>query len=336
MSAAVTEQLETAANWCLRLAEGPLTPSEQEMFDAWTGASPGNLAAFERSVGMWRQLGDVSAAPEFIDLRERALTAYRRENRRRWVGRTISARTIAAIAAALLVMIGAGWWWQMQPDVYRTGLGERRVVMLDDGSRASLDGATEVDVRMRGDRRALQLLYGRAKFDVARDPLKPFSVRAGNKLVVATGTSFSVELANGKLRVVLYEGKVAVLDVPPDGGEPVAAGLTERTVERALVPGRELVAGMEGGPARIVAADPSRSLAWEAGQLVFDDEPLSLAVSRINRHAARPVKLMGTAGRLRVNGVFNTGDVDAFATGVEETLPVHVIRNADGVTITPR
>lgn len=336
MTAAVSDQLETAANWCLRLAEGPLTPSEQEMFDAWTGESPDNLAAFERSVGMWRQLGDVSAAPEFIDLRERALTAYRRQNRRRWVGRTIGIRTIAAIAATLLVMIGAGWWWQMQPDVYRTGLGERRVVMLDDGSRASLDGATELDVRMRGDRRALQLLSGRAKFDVARDPLKPFSVRAGNKLVVATGTSFSVELANGKLRVVLYEGRVAVLDVPADGGEPVATGLTERTVERALVPGRELVAGMDGGPARILAADPSRSLAWEAGQLVFDDEPLSLAVSRINRHSARRVKLLGTAGQLRVNGVFNTGDVEAFATGVEETLPVHVIRNADGVTITPR
>lgn len=332
------ERFEAAGAWCLELADGPLSDERQRAFDAWLDESPDNLAAFERSSSLWRQVGEVAASPELIEVRERALATFRRHNQWRWARRAMTGRALAA-AAAVLIAIGAGaWWWTSVPDIYRTGIGERRVVMLDDGSRASLDAATEVDVRMRGDRRELHLVSGRAKFDVAKDPLKPFSVRAGDKLVVATGTSFSVEMINGKLRVILYEGRVVVLDQPA-GQKPaeILPGAHGGGEEAALTPGRELVVGMAGqSQAQLAKADPVRSLAWEGGQLVFEDEPLSLAAGRINRYSARRVELMGTAGRLRVNGVFNTGDVEAFATGVEETLPVRVIRDRDTITITPQ
>ncbi|MEG3153254.1 FecR domain-containing protein, partial [Sphingomonas sp. ZT3P38] len=320
------------------VAEGPLTADEQAAFENWAAEEPGNLAAFERSVAAWRQFGDAATSPEFIDVRDKALTTYRRQNQRLWARRKISVRTMVAIAASLLAVLSATLWWQAWPDLYQTGVGERRVVMLNDGSRASLDAATQVDVRMGGDRRELHLLAGRAKFDVARDPLKPFSVRVGNKLVVATGTSFSVELVNGKLRVILYEGRVVILDVPTGGGEPVPVRIDQRLPgeEQALAPGRELVADMTGPAARVAPADLGRSLSWEAGQLVFDDEPLALAVSRVNRYSARPVILKGVTGRLRLNGVFNTGDVEAFAVGVEETLPVRVTREGGTVVIAPQ
>lgn len=330
------EQFETAAGWCLQLAEGPLPDDTQRAFDAWLAAHPDNLVAFERSVGMWRQVGEAAASPELVDIRERSLATFRRRNQQRWVRPTITGRAIAAVAAMLLVVAGGAWWWQSAPDIYRTGVGERRVVMLDDGSRASLDASTEVDVRMHGDRRELHLVAGRAKFDVAKDPLKPFSVRVGDKLVVATGTSFSVEVINGKMRVILYEGRVVVLDRPLAKADAQLAR-PEPANEVALTPGRELVVGMAGkAEPQVAKADPVRSLSWEAGQLVFDDEPLGLAVGRINRYSARKVELAGAVGRMRVNGVFNTGDVEAFATGVEQTLPVHVTRERDVVTITPQ
>lgn len=327
------ERLEAAAAWCLELADGPLPDERQRAFDAWLVTSADNLAAFERSSNLWRQFGDAAASPELIDVRERALATFRRRNQWRWARRAMTGRAVAALAAVLLIIGGTMWWAQTAPDIYRTGIGERRVVMLDDGSRASLDAATEVDVRMRGDRRELHLVSGRAKFDVAKDPLKPFSVRVGDKLVVATGTSFSVEMVNGKLRVILYEGRVAVLDRPAGGAS--SAEVRETDEEVALTPGRELVVGMSGqSRAHLAKADPVRSLSWEGGQLVFDDEPLNLAVGRINRYSTRRVELKGAIGRLPVNGVFNTGDVEAFATGIEETLPVRVIRERDVVTIT--
>lgn len=332
-------QYEAAAQWCLQLAEGPLPDPAQRAFDDWLAANPANLAAFERTSGMWRQVGEAAASPELVPLRERSLAMFRRRSQWRWARRTVGRPLMAGVAALLLVVAGGSWWWQSAPESYRTGVGERRVVMLDDGSRASLDAATEVDVRMRGDRRELQLVAGRAKFDVAKDPLKPFSVRVGDKLVVAVGTSFSVETINGKLRVILYEGKVVVLDRPAGGGAPeeVLPALHDGTSETTLTPGRELVVAMSGdGAAQLTKADPARSLSWEGGQLVFEDEPLSLAVSRINRYSARQVELKGAVGRLRVNGVFNTGDIEAFAAGIEATLPVRVIRARDEVTVFPQ
>lgn len=56
---------------------------------------------------------------------------------------------------------------------YQTGVG-RRVVALADGSMLSLDASTRVDVRYLGDRRELWLRSGRAKFVVAKDPLRLF------------------------------------------------------------------------------------------------------------------------------------------------------------------
>jgi len=332
-----SEQFEAAAAWCLELAEGPLADERQDAFDAWLAENPDNLTAFERSSSLWRHVGEAAASPELIDLRERALATFRRRNQWRWARRAVNRHMVAAAAVLLLAIGGAAWWWQTAPEIYRTGVGERRVVMLDDGSRASLDAATEVDVRMRGDRRELHLVSGRAKFDVARDPLKPFSVRVGDKLVVATGTSFSVETINGKLRVILYEGHVVVLDRPA-GAVATASPAPKNGVEdEALTPGRELVVAMSGqSRGQLANADPVRSLSWEGGQLVFDDEPLSLAVGRINRYSTQRVALQGSAGRLRVNGVFNTGDVEAFVTGVEQTLPVRVMRQPDVVTIGPQ
>ena len=330
-------RLEAASAWCLRLSEGPLGPAEQQAFDAWLDEDQKNLPAFERSVAVWQRYGDASTAPEFIEVRERALATFRRRNRRRWAQRGLGWRAISAIAASLVLILICSLWYQAQPDVYRTGVGERRIVMLADGSRVSLDAATELDVKMGGNRRELNLVSGRAKFDVAKDPLRPFSVRVGRKLVVATGTSFSVEMVNGRMRVILYEGQVAVLDAP-GSGKAIPLRLERRAVpaDQALKPGRELVAALDQPVAIVAVADLPRSLSWESGQLVFNDEPLNLAVTRVNRYAAKPVVLEGGVGSLPVNGVFNTGDVDAFLIGVEETLPVRVTRGTDAITISPR
>lgn len=333
------EQYEVAAQWCLQLAEGPLPDPAQQVFDDWLAANPAHVAAFERTSGMWRQVGEAAASPEMVDLRQRALMTFRRRSQLRWARRAVAKPLIGAAAAALLALAGGTWWSQNASEVYRTGLGERRVVMLDDGSRASLDAATQVDVRMSGGRRELQLVSGRAKFDVAKDPLKPFSVRVGDKLVVAVGTSFSVEMVNGKLRVILYEGRVVVLNRPEEGGtaEEILPAFSREQGEAVLAPGRELVVAMAGeSRPQVNAADPVRSLSWEGGQLVFEDEPLALAASRINRYSTQRIELAGVVGRLRVNGVFNTGDVEAFAAGIEATLPVRVERNRDRVTIRPQ
>ncbi|MDT9600989.1 FecR family protein [Sphingosinicella rhizophila] len=332
------DRLEQAGQWCMRLAEGALSGGEQQAFDVWIAADPRNLSALENAVKVWHRFGEASTAPEFIPIRERALAAYRRRNRARWAHDAGALRRLMAIAACFLaLLIGGAYWWANQPIVYRTAVGERRIVMLDDGSRLSLDAATAVEVRLRGDRRDLKLVAGRAKFDVAKNPLKPFSVMAGDKMVVATGTSFSVELVRRRMHVILYEGQVAVLDRGPDGVEPEPLRLAAAKsipAERLLKPGRELISDLSRPTASVVAADLSRSLAWESGQLTFIDEPLASAVERVNRYSARKVELADpAAAAMQVNGVFNAGDVEAFVVGVREILPVRIRDRSGNILI---
>lgn len=331
------KRLEEAGEWCLRVAEGRLGPADQQLFDKWLDADPLNLRAFENSVRVWRQYGEAAAAPEFIDVRKRALAIYRRHNRARWSTRDRSP-LLAAIAASLLIFLAVGAiWLHSLPTKYVTGVGERRIVRLEDGSRISLDAQTEVRVWLRKDRRELSLVAGRAKFDVAKDPLRPFSVALGNKVVVATGTSFSVELVRHQMRVVLYEGQVAVLQRADDlpKAAPVQLSARRGPADVQLRPGKELIASLDADVAAVVATDVRRSLSWEAGQLSFVDEPLVEAVERVNRNSDRKIVIGDPeVSRMPVNGVFNSGDVDAFMVGIRETLPVAVHPEGERFVVT--
>lgn len=319
---------EQAAEWCWRIADRVLTESERDAFDAWLRADPRHREAFEEMVTVWKGTDAIAEMPGFLSLRAKALTTMEaaRDAIRPRSGWRTGWRRIAAVAAAVVLMVvGGAWYLSRGPDVYATGIGERRVVRLDDGSRVSLDASSRVTVAYSGDKRTLVLERGRAKFDVAKDPLRPFTVTAGQKTVVATGTAFSVELLRDQVRVLLYEGHVAVLARPP--GEPPAPVRIGRSIDAGsqLKPGQELVASLSSGAAAIVPADAMRSLSWEGGRLTFVDEPLARAVERVNRYADTPIVVGdATAGGYPVNGVFDAGDTRGFISGVAAIFPLSV------------
>src|SRR5260370_38045361 len=76
---------EQAADWCLRLAEATLQPSEQGEFDRWI-ADPRHRKAFEEAVVIWRGVESAADQPELLQMRSHALESLRRVNRRRWSG----------------------------------------------------------------------------------------------------------------------------------------------------------------------------------------------------------------------------------------------------------
>ncbi|WP_174273608.1 FecR family protein [Sphingomonas bacterium] len=338
---------EAAAAWCVRLSDGPLGEHDRQAFQEWLDGSPEHPALFERTVVAWTAIEDQAAEPELLRWRGEALEGVHKAGRRRWSRPTVAWRQAFAIAACLALLIGTGSWWHYAPTTYRTEIGERRVVALADGSTISLDAATQVDVRYLGDRRKLWLDYGRAKFSVAKDPLRPFSVQAGRRMVIATGTQFSVEKLSDEVRVVLYEGHVAVLDTSRPRPQPLAIGPGHLPAERVLVPGLELImpSASSARPisdpqsikadalpvARVVPVDPGRTLGWEAGILEFSDEPLGDAVERMNRYGPRTLRVADASARaITISGQFDGGNPDAFVEGVTSVFPVKASRAANG------
>ncbi len=335
------ERAERAATWAARLAEGPMPAGQQREFQAWLDADPANDTALREVMGAWDAVEHYAASAEMVALRESALASARRTMRRR-AGRGPRLRLIWSAAAALVLFVavaGGGAWAWLTPKTFQTGVGERRVVALSDGSKLSLDADTIVKVAYTRENRKLWLERGRARFEVARNPLRPFSVTAADEVVVATGTAFSVELLQSQVHVVLYEGHVMLLDRASQGARrTVSLGARTLPADQLLAPGRELIlpvrsAAQTVAPAVVTPSDPVRSLSWEGGQLVFEDESLPTVVVRMNRYADRPLAIgnAGAAG-LRVSGVFRAGDTDALVQGLAAAFDVKA-RSGPGGTV---
>jgi transmembrane sensor len=329
------ERAEEAARWCMRLAEGQMSQGERRSFRHWLDEA-NNATAFVSAASTWAEVHDVQAAPEVLPLRLEALAALQREQRQRarlLLRRPRLRRALLAVAGAVTIAVALAVWWQSRPELYRTLPGERRTVSLEDGTELSLDANSEVSVHYSTERRSLTLIRGRAEFRVAKDPLRPLSVTAADRTVVAVGTAFSVELAQNTVRIVLYEGHVSIVGPLPTSlatGDPrmlAANGSRQIGVPQELItPGVELVGKVGQSDARVEPIDPVRSLSWQMGKLEFIDEPLGLAVERVNRYSTEPLQVKDPKARaLLISGVFVTGDTRAFIEGVTAAFPVKLV-----------
>ncbi|MFL5489001.1 MAG: FecR domain-containing protein, partial [Gemmatimonadaceae bacterium] len=116
-------------------------------------------------------------------------------------GRPILFPFLRVAAAAVIVFVATIVWQNIRrssSDVagrtFATSVGERRQIVLEDGTRVLLGPTSRLVVTPRGlsaDR--LVTLDGIGYFSVVHDPQHPFTVRAGSISIQDVGTAFSVE-----------------------------------------------------------------------------------------------------------------------------------------------
>jgi transmembrane sensor len=234
---------------------------------------------------------------------------------------------IAAIAASIaLLAVGIAAWqhtrettWQ----VHTTEPGGFARVTLKDGSTVDLNSASEIRVRLTGQRRDVTLTRGEAHFSVMRDANRPFEVAAGGKIVRAVGTAFSVRLRAAKeIDVLVTEGAVAVNEEPltpalsPGRGR---GGKSKRVVagESAVVRADSIVVQ------KVLEKEVSQRLAWAAGRLFFSGETLSEAVAEFNRYSLRKLVIEDPAiAQTRIGGNFKASDADAFVSALNDSFGI--------------
>jgi transmembrane sensor len=193
-----------------------------------------------------------------------------------------------------------------QPTVYATRVGQTMSVGLPDGSLAVLDTNSELRAWSPGKERRLELVRGRALFKVAKDPSRPFVVRAGDHSVTALGTRFDVDLRPASFKVVLVEGRVRVRSDRPAAGPATSVDMNA---------GYQLVAG-EGGW-NLSRTDTRSAEGWTSGRLVFDDAPLSAIAAELNRYTVQPIVVAPEVAGRRMSAVLPSSDPDAFIASAE-------------------
>ncbi len=327
-----------AADWLCRRDSGQWSGHDQLALEAWLAQSPGNAVAFIRLDAAWKQADRFKAlgagyGPRHVPTQEQlrdspffaeraaghsSLQALLEEEPEPDSLHKPSARKHPArvfrwsyVAAAIFFAAFLAWHSAFLAPAYRTPVGGLAQVPMADGSRITLNTDTEVRTFVTDAERSVVLKHGEAYFEVAKDPLRPFVVRAGSMRIVAVGTQFSVRRAGEDIRVVVTEGAVRAARDSRGDDVLLEAGATAHTVgDDVLVQSRAITEAQE-------------DVSWRSGLVVFRNVNLGEAVVEFNRYNEQKIVIVDPAlASIRLSGKFKATNFSAFVRLLEDGFPI--------------
>lgn len=311
-----------AAAWLAGLRR-PNRASELEgRFRRWLAESEVNRIAWQRQSDAWELAGGL-----ILRYQSRRISRSRRIERLAQPADEPRRLLFAAVAvlSAALVALALAWIISSRPGSVTTALGERRVAVLPDGSRVTLNTDTRLIVRYDQRARRVLLIRGEALFDVIKGERRPFIVVAGPREIRALGTAFEVRRnAGGEIAVTLIEGRISI--VPIGGRRPAPDGMA--VLES---PGERMTFAPQRAP--VIDHPVLRQLiAWQNGDVVFNGTTLPDAAREMNRYSERHIRIGDPAlASLRIGGLFQAGDSMEFARAVAETFGLDL--REEGTTV---
>lgn len=272
-----------------------------------------------------------SAQTEVLDHYKEALRGhfpgaeeiFRKAEQRQRAHRT----AVKAGATTAVIAILAASLWILDPvyrgETFATAVGETRTYLLADGSTASLNTNSTLDVQWRLRSRQLQLARGEAMFRVAHG-VRDFIVHTPHASVRDIGTAFNVRLdeaaSNPGTTLTVVEGAVEV----------------RNGTDAAVLTAGQAVFAAPSGLLAPHATDLAVPTAWQRGKLVFDGTPLHQAVAEMRRYHTASIVLDipdAQALALRLSGEFDNHRIDTLLELLPTILPVRVQRRPDGAVV---
>lgn len=276
-----------ALQWLVAAQSDSFSPAQQQALQQWLAQSPAHQQAFVQARQLWQDVG----LTDTLIFSAQMQTAPARRScwqslRHGWQQLTEPLRpwhyaVTACFAFLLAGLLLVGQQPQSEPDsqLYQSSYQGNRQISLPDGSVLSLSGHTAVLVRFSDGQRDLQLQYGAAHFQVAKDSARPFVVTADQLQVRAVGTAFSVR-RDSDIQVAVDEGVVAVSN---NDLSPVS---TQR-----LQQGQQIQYSARHGYSDIRAYHAASALSWRSGRLQYQQTPLAEVLAEVNRYRQTPIKL---------------------------------------------
>jgi transmembrane sensor len=306
-----------ASVWIARIS-GPHSEPEKKGLRRWLAESKSHRRAFDLATDIWDEAGSLRGCAAAHLVRSNPVNA-----RTRYAG--------AALAVSLAcITVAAAFAVFMHRTGVTTGVGEQRLVTLDDGTKILLNTSTRLVVRYDKFARRVDLEKGEALFDVIKNPHRPFVVMAGGREVTALGTSFDVRRDGTQVTVTLLEGKVTVATV----SETQDAAVSVPAEVEVLHPGQRLT--FAAGRAPLLDRPQIQKVTdWQRGQVSLDNLSLADAVAEMNRYSIVQIRIeRPEAEKVRVSGIFRAGDSMSFARAVSQTYGLQPVEQANAILLT--
>ncbi len=321
-----------AAEWLIKRDRG-LTATEQDDFFQWLAADPHHGECFARQQRTWKDFNRLAQwRPEHSAEPNPDLLARSDGSARRWLAWTLPLAAAAGLIVSLLVNrspeAAPSAPMEVVAHVY-----ERRV--LADGSVIDLKAGSQVEVAYQPAERRVRLVHGEASFTVAKNPERPFIVRAGGIDVRAVGTAFNVRLDAKSVEVLVTEGRVRVDDVARGGSVLAVATPGEVPVLSArqrVVVNVAPIAPVAAAP--VSAGEVEQLLAWKPVLFDFDSQPLAEVLAQFNRRNQLKLVLADPGlADLPIVASFRSDNVEGFVRLLQMTAGVRTERSGDTITL---
>ncbi|WP_415755576.1 FecR domain-containing protein [Pseudomonas leptonychotis] len=306
--------LEEAAEWLIRFGENDLSDNERAELECWRASSPEHHRAWARAQLLQSKL---SGLPPSL-----AMSALDRPN-------NPERRAVVSKLAMILAALPAGWgsWKLVEAQQwsadYRTVVGQRRELTLDDGSQITLNTDTAIDVLFDTNQRLINLREGEILVQTAPDVApqsRPFLVSTHQGRLQALGTRFTVRETQTRTHVAVLEGAVRVQ-------LPHGIGATQLDVNAGQ--STDFTSQTFG---HLNPADDSVS-AWSRGMLLADNLRLADLAVELTRYRKGFVRCDPAIADLRISGAFPISNTQRTLNMLIQTYPVTATSHLNGYWI---
>lgn len=317
---------EKAQEWFVRLRNGDdAEPAKTRAeFERWIAVSVSHQQAYRRAEALFEMGGVLKGSG-------------RHGTERTIEERTVLARDwipigLAAAAAAILVTIFYRPPSGFAPytatvattmsDAVSTERGEIREFRLPDGSTATLDTDSRIEINISRTERLFRLSRGRARFDVASDP-RAFRLQVGAGEVLARRAVFDAAFNDDKnISVEMISGSADIrpmaqyaIYVQSPKTLPEGSRFTFRADDFAILP-----------PGKTGDRD------WPGGWAEYRSIRLEELVNQANQYAVQPIILDdGSLADLQVSGRFNIREPERVAVNIQKLFDLILVRKTDGI-----
>ncbi len=317
---------EVANAWLIKM-RGEDADALRAEFEAWLRASADHGEAYRRAERRMAALAVLKTSQ-----RHGTSHADARQGRLRgWVPWGAAATAIAL----LIVVIGAGGAsLPGQPgsasiaraaEPLITQRGEIRTFRLADGSSATLDTDSRLDVAFGDGDRSVRLIKGRVRLSIAKQDI-PLQIEAGRGTTIANDAEIDLSLDEaGTVSAALRRGKAELRAVAKSG------------LATALSHGKTLTYRRDGKLNVDVAQASDIPASWPEGWAEHRSIRLDELVAEANRYAVIPIMIDDKASAgLEVSGRFHLSETDAFVKRVSILFGLKVERTADAIHLRRR
>lgn len=296
-----------AAQWLALLESGAVSEQQQRQLQRWRDSHALHEQAWQRAQLLRARFAGLPPSVAMASL-----------DRPQASRRTLLKRGLAGLA-----LLPAAYLLERQLPVQawvadvRTGTGERRRVMLPDGSVLQL--ATASAVNLDPTTASLALIEGEIALKAAGEV--PFTVRAAHGQIVLRGSEVCVRQFDAGCEVSVLNGTARVLSA-------AGAGSTLRVGQRLTL------SSLGIGP---VEAFDASQLSWRDGVLVAQNQPLGDLLREVRRWRPGVLRWDPALEALRVTGTFQLDDTDRILALLASSLALQVQATTRyWVTLAPR